>query len=229
MPNPADTLHAVIQNVQPDTVVLNAFRNDPDLDYSREVMRDGRSLWDIITAQLNEWLSRLLGQQGVGVVPQWVWIMLALVAMGFIVYFFVAKHPEWYFKWKKKEKPVDDEDNIYGVDFEREIAKARKKGNWRRVVRLIHLQTLRWLADAGLIDWRPSKTPTQYTREVMSREFAEMTRHFLRVRYGNFPADEALAGEMLRLQAIVKSEEKPAADTGDEDGAARRKEKGGRR
>ena len=71
--------------------------------------------------------------------------------------------------------------------------------NYREAARLIYLQKLRELSDANRIEWRLYKTPTQYTREETSDNFRKLTNHFLRIRYGNFNATEALCKEMVRL------------------------------
>jgi hypothetical protein len=60
------------------------------------------------------------------------------------------------------------------------------------------------LSDSGRIDWQLFKTPTQYTTEVASTDFRELTTHFLRVRYGNFEATEALFLRMSTLRGAVE-------------------------
>ena len=51
------------------------------------------------------------------------------------------------------------EDTIYGVDFEREIARAMERKDYREAMRFTYLQTLKMLSDHQLIDWQPFKTP----------------------------------------------------------------------
>lgn len=71
-------------------------------------------------------------------------------------------------------------------------------------VRLLYLQTLKQLSDEKRIDWQLYKTPTQYVYEVRMPAFRQLTNHFLRVRYGNFEATEALFHVMQSLQEEVK-------------------------
>mgnify|MGYP003003230484 CR=1 FL=1 len=66
------------------------------------------------------------------------------------------------------------------------------------------LQTLKQLSDEKRIDWQLYKTPTQYVYEVRMPAFRQLTNHFLRVRYGNFEATEALFHVMQSLQEEVK-------------------------
>ena len=76
--------------------------------------------------------------------------------------------------------------------------------DYREAVRLLYLQTLKQLSDEKRIDWQLYKTPTQYVYEVRMPAFRQLTNHFLRVRYGNFEATEALFHVMRSLQEEVK-------------------------
>ena len=97
-----------------------------------------------------------------------------------------------------------EEDTIYGVDFARGIADALSRSDYREAVRLLYLQTLKQLSDEKRIDWQLYKTPTQYVYEVRMPAFRQLTNHFLRVRYGNFEAMEALFHVMQSLQEEMK-------------------------
>ena len=86
----------------------------------------------------------------------------------------------------------------------RGIADALSRSDYREAVRLLYLQTLKQLSDEKCIDWQLYKTPTQYVYEVRMPAFRQLTNHFLRVRYGNFEATEALFHVMQSLQEEVK-------------------------
>jgi hypothetical protein len=108
-------------------------------------------------------------------------------------------------------KPYEvQEDTIYGVDFKGDIAKAVQAQDYRMAVRLVYLQTLWHLQNAELINWQPSKTPVEYMRQVNKSDFTAMSQHFIRVRYGNFEATQALFEEMLSLQLSVTQQLTPA-------------------
>ena len=97
-------------------------------------------------------------------------------------------------RWRSKKNAENDgyiveEDNIYGIDFPSTIDQALKVGNYREAVRLVYLQTLRHLSDAGKIDWQPAKTPSQYLNEYNGRPFHHLTTTFVRIRYGGYDAD----------------------------------------
>ena len=97
-----------------------------------------------------------------------------------------------------------EEDTIYGVDFPKGIDEALSRRDYREAIRLLYLQTLKLLADRKRIDWQLYKTPTQYLHEVRLPAFRQLTDHFMRVRYGNFEATEALFHSMLALQEEIR-------------------------
>ncbi len=195
----------VADTLRPDTTALHTFRMDADYDYTRELYESDFSVWDWLVKHLGAYLHHHRDDLfGLSNIPVGVWIALAIVVLLVIIGIFIHRRSALFYKdvTVSTNEPAN-EDNIYGVDFEASIGEALAARDWRCVVRLRYLQTLRALADDGRIDWRPSKTPTQYTREVTTEPFRVMTRHFLRVRYGGFVADETMADEMARLAQQV--------------------------
>lgn len=98
----------------------------------------------------------------------------------------------------------EDAEDIYAVDVDSELDKARRQNDYAAIVRYVYLHTLRVLDESQRIDWRIHKTPSQYSSEYAHPAFATMTRHFLRVRYGKFPATQALCDEMGALAQEVE-------------------------
>ena len=96
------------------------------------------------------------------------------------------------------------EDTIYGIDFPSEIEKAIDSHDYREALRLMYLQTLKWLSDNHQIDWQSFKTPTQYTNEWRNADFQKITLIFVKVRYGGFEAPEKMIAEMRVCQEAVK-------------------------
>ena len=97
------------------------------------------------------------------------------------------------------------EDTIYGIDFDSQISAAKDRKDWFEAVRLIYLDTLRFLSDNGKITWQPWKPPMQYTSEMPNDAFRDMTRQFVKVRYGNYEASEENVNEMEEWQRSLKS------------------------
>ena len=121
---------------------------------------------------------------------------------------FINRNKVLFNRSKRNKYAADGEDTIYGIDFDKQIAKAKSKEDYYEVVRLVYLQTLKKLNDAGLIVWEPYKTPTQYLYEVKDAtilaRLRPMTTLFLRVRYGKYEATESMAGEVMAdLDTVV--------------------------
>lgn len=198
---------------------IEAWRTDASYDYDTQFVRSDRSLMDILTEEFRKIMESLFGNDTYSNYQTEIWMGIAIVLLIAVFLFLVWRHPELFSRTERQEK-LDYEtsdDNIYGVDFDLKIAEAMERQNFREAVRLRYLQTLRLLHDNELISWQPFKTPSQYTRELDSAHFRQMTNHFLRVRYGDFPADEALASLMDSLQEQIVEQfsiGKEAADEG---------------
>lgn len=188
-----------------DSAQLAAFQQDPRYDYDRELVGGSQNFIEWLSTIISDWFEKtyntLMDNEAV---------KFALVIVGLLVVAVIA-----WLVWKKGAKlflrnaPGDaldyelEEDTIYGVDFDGDIRQALEQQNYRQAVRLVYLQTLKHLSDAGKIEWQPSRTPTQYVRQYGLPAFAGLSRRFIRVRYGNFQADEALYLEMKQLQQDI--------------------------
>lgn len=188
-----------------DQQLLQAFQDDSAYDYSRELVQTDSSLWNWLTNAISHFLDNLSGNHFFHSYNHILWMGLAVV--------FILALAILFYRWQHRSGkhdtalPTDYDiqtDTIYGIDFAQLIAQARSQGNYREAARLTYLQTLRWLSDQKLIDWQLYKTPTQYTYEVTSPPFRQLTQLFLRLRYGGFSATEEQANEMTALQALVK-------------------------
>ena len=202
MTAPADTLVY-------DTATVAIWQSGSEYDYNRELQTPEVDL----IGWLNLWLGKLLQKIfGSKFAEQYTEIVLAglfILIVLLLIWFLYKKRPELVMRSGKKVAYHVEEDTIYGIDFEKEISAAMLRNEYREAVRLLYLHTLKQLSDAEKIDWQPYKTPTEYTYELKANAlrtpFRELTNRFLRVRYGNFEATEALFHEMQTLQReIVK-------------------------
>ena len=132
------------------------------------------------------------------------WLLISAGAiLLFFVLFLLWKYQPGLFGRNKKLSPLDyevSEDTIYGIDFDREIGQAERRGDYRQAVRMVYLQTLAALSESHKLDWQPQKTPSEYIREVRSNSFTQMSNSFIRVRYGNFEATRELLEQMRQWQ-----------------------------
>lgn len=184
-----------------DSAQLAVWRGNPRYDYDRELVDGGQSLldwlWDSVTRWFFTSFNNLLSNDYI----VFMLIVVGALLMGFIVWIVWKKNPRLFRRDENAALNYEtSEDTIYDIDFDTDIARAIAAGDYRQAVRLIYLQTLKRLSDSGRIDWQPSRTPMQYMRQFDSQPFHDLTRHFIRVRYGNFEATAQLVEEMKALQ-----------------------------
>ena len=180
-----------------DTLRIAEWRTRPEFDYTVEFKGSSFSLWDWFTDKFNQIMQDLFGDLSLGYTGEIVWYVLGFGAIVAIIVYTLYRHPE-LLRWRSKKNAENDgyiveEDNIYGIDFPSTIDQALKVGNYREAVRLVYLQTLRHLSDAGKIDWQLAKTPSQYLNEYNGRPFHHLTTTFVRIRYGGYDADVSTA------------------------------------
>ena len=190
-----------MDSLQLDSAQLAVFQHDTRFDYDRELVGGSQNLLEWLTTVISEWLEETFNVLVDNDVVYYSLIGLGALLVLFLSWLVWKKNPKLFMR--KEDDPLDydvQEDTIYGVDFEAGISEALSQKDYRQAVRLLYLQTLKQLSDAGHIDWQPSKTPSQYVREYGQKAFAELSQHFIRVRYGNFEATEELFQEMKELQ-----------------------------
>ena len=196
--SPTDTLVC-------DTAQLARWQSDPAYNYNRELIAPEINLFEWINRQFGEFLREIFGSRFADEYSELILVCIAVVILLLIVWFVYKKRPELFMRSGKRTLPYTvEEDTIYGVDFPEGINEALSQGNYREAVRLLYLQALKQLSDAGRIEWQPYKTPTQYLCEVRLPAFRQLTNHFLQVRYGNFEATEELFREMRALQEEIE-------------------------
>lgn len=199
--------------LQSDTLSCNAERlvywqDNPVYDYNRELLAPEVDLYGWISMQLMKLLAKIFGSGFAENYTEPILITIFIVIVLLLTWFVYRKRPELFMRAGKKAISYTvQEDTIYGVDFQAEIAEALARRDYKEATRLLYLQTLKELSDKEVIDWQLYKTPTQYIYEVKPEDrreqFRDLTNRFLRVRYGNFEATEPLFNEMKSLQTEI--------------------------
>ena len=199
---------------------ISRWQAQHDFDYNRELVGGGTSFSDWLMELLNNLLRDLFGKTWESNYTWWLLAALGAVVVGIAIWYVWRFHPG-LFMTQGEEQQTNDEtgDTIYGIDFDEAVSQALSREDYREAVRLVYLRTLKALSDRRQIDWQPFKTPSQYVSEFSAAPalagspagaavpaFRTLTAHFLRVRYGNFPATHELYNEVATLGKEVTRE-----------------------
>lgn len=128
----------------------------------------------------------------------WVKTLLWLIIIGGF-----AAAVMWYLAgsevglFRKKQIPVaavDETDempeDIFAINYQKEIDKATAKGDYRMAVRMMFLRLLKNLSDKNIINYKQDKTNLDYLVEMHASayysDFFKLTRHYEYSWYGKF-------------------------------------------
>ncbi len=185
---------SVITPRLPQDTLVESFRNDPDFIY-QEAAKPGQSFFEKLFAWLLRWLGRIFHNEVTGNTLPYVFFGLIVA---FMIWKLVGADTGGIFARRDRKVEIDPrevEENIHEMDFDTLIADAVAEGRLRRAVRLLYLKLLKQMTDRGMIDWRIDKTNRDYLRELdaspLREPFAEATRAFEYVWYGDFAIDAA--------------------------------------
>lgn len=122
------------------------------------------------------------------------WIIILCSFIGVVIWYLASSNINLF---KKKPKKIIDEeaeeeltDDIFSINYEKEIQKATEAKNYRLAIRLWYLTTLKELSDRAIIDYRHEKTDNEYVNSLYGtryyRDFFRLTRNFEYTWYGQF-------------------------------------------
>ena len=177
----------------PDANKLRDLQADRAYQYGTEAPPSDSAL-----VRFLRWLFGKLGEFSISESYSNVWQYVILAAIAAFAFYLLLKAEVMgsLFGRRAKESELDYEtisEDIHEINFETSVATAIEKRNYRLAVRLLYLQTLKRLADAELIQYKIDKTNQQYVYELANSpqqaDFAQLTRQFEFVWYGDFPVD----------------------------------------
>lgn len=221
-----------VDTLQIDSTQLAVFQNDTRYDYDRELVGGSQNFLEWLSSVIRDWFNETFNVLMDSDVVYYTLITLGCLLAVFLVWIVYKKKPG-LFRQTEDESAMDYDvtaDTIYGFDFDKEIRQALAQKDYRQAVRMLYLQCLKHLSDTGKIDWQPSKTPMQYMRQLGNADFSELSRLFIRVRYGNYLATEQLFLQMKELQQSIivhDSDENGAQPTMNNELSTMNNEKGG--
>ena len=178
---------------------LERFRTDPDYRYER-VGAAGPSLWDLFKRWFTRTFLDPLARNTSPLFWRWFWpILAALVLAAVLVRLFLTGGTGLFARRAAAPEGalLLDAEDIETVDLEALLRQSLAERRHRDAVRFLYLRALQGLAGGGLVAWQKDKTNGDYLRELrhsadaLERPFADLTRLFEWVWYGEAAVDEA--------------------------------------
>ncbi len=203
---------------QPDTrrgfdrEQLAAYKQNKAFDYNREIVPWENPLfgWLGYVFRFVAWLfNSLLG-----------YVVLALLLIGLVYVIFR------YTRFSGRQELAEQqslrlvrEDKVEDTDFQRLLALALAKQDYRLAIRYVFLDILKTLSLRKLITLQEGKTNYQYYYEMpaVSRlPFRQVLQIFEYVWYGEFPATEALYKQVAAARQQLQSSLTPKGGEADD-------------
>lgn len=125
------------------------------------------------------------------------WVVAIVGFVAFLV-IYLANSNVGMFR-RSRNVMIDDDanpelDDIFGINYEKEIEKAVNAGNYRLGVRLLFLRLLRHLSDKNVIQYKQDRTNFDYLMQLSNtawyNPFMRLARHYEYVWYGKFPIEQ---------------------------------------
>ncbi|MGI4759472.1 MAG: DUF4129 domain-containing protein [Janthinobacterium lividum] len=204
---------------QPPAVAarLHELAGERAFDYQREPPADDAraSAWQRFWQRVFRWLRKLFGGRNAPTYNGfWRWVIYGLLAAAatWIVLKLLQVDLTRAFGRSPRRAPLaydTQTEDIHELDFGAQLRAAEEAGNRRLAVRLGYLALLKQLSDRDLIAWQPDKTNRTYLGELASQRpalrppFAELTRQFEYVWYGELPLSQAQYAEVRSAQVSL--------------------------
>ncbi|WP_316802660.1 hypothetical protein [Pedobacter nototheniae] len=178
-----------------DKAAIKSYSKQKDFIYD-DVPPESLSWWDRFLRWLGSLFSEVFGNAIGGGFLKYLLIGVAIALIVFIVMKLIGIDFKLLTgKSKQLEVPFEESlENIHEINFDEQIEKALQNSNYRLVVRLLYLKTLKKLSDGQVIIWMPEKTNQAYIQEIKSEnaqaEFTKLTQQFEYIWYGDFFIDK---------------------------------------
>ncbi|WP_321307404.1 hypothetical protein [Marinifilum fragile] len=167
---------------------IENYRQQSDFNYEYSEV-ENISLFDKIRLMINRWMAFLIKSLGV------VWFLRYIILGGIIVlliYIILKSNASGLFSPHQKiiNIPFADDVNPENVNWEEEIEKAVKMGEYRLAIRYQFLSSLKSLSKNNFINWKAEKTNYDYINEIKDKQvktdFNDLSNLYEAVWYGNF-------------------------------------------
>lgn len=179
----------VISRALPDSLVKE-MQEDENFWYANtEIKKEGnknRNTSAYVPLIYRKWFQDLL------------WIVIIAVFAGFIMWYLSGTNVG-LFRKKDTAVPADnaaDEipEDIFVINYQKEIDKATGSGNYRLAVRLMFLRLLKQMAEKNIIQYKQDRTNLDYLMQLQPtgyyNNFFRITRNYEYSWYGQFPVSQ---------------------------------------
>jgi hypothetical protein len=169
-----------------------AVRKIPDSVVSR--LKKDENYWYVNTAPERE-KKALPQKQSKWYQGAWfnqlLWVIVIVSFLAIIIWFLASSNISLFRKKNVAIKDVEEmnyEENIFTIDYGKELHKALAANNFRLAIRLWYLSTLRDLTEKEYITYKTGKTNSDYVAQLYNtplyKKFSTLTRVFEYTWYG---------------------------------------------
>ena len=144
-----------------------------------------------------------------------IWI---IIVGGFVTFLIMYLAGTEVGLFRKKSVPVNSKEeeeempeDIFAINYQKEIDKAAAQGNYRLAVRLMFLRLLKHMSEKNVINYKQDKTNLDYLMHLYStryyHDFFRITRHYEYSWYGKFEvssdAYHQISKEVLQFENLL--------------------------
>jgi hypothetical protein len=124
--------------------------------------------------------------------------MIIIGGFAAFIMWYLANSNTGLFQKKSRAIAFEDEDtiteDIFAINYQKEIDKALSNGNYRLAIRLMYLRLLRDLSQKNIIRYKQERTNFDYLLQLSStsyyHDFFRVTRNYEYSWYGQFDVDK---------------------------------------
>jgi hypothetical protein len=167
----------------PDSV-MNRFREDDAFWYANEIFRKKQPKRGNLNFFSQPFFQALL------------WIVVIAGFVTFLIMYLYNSNVGIFRRTSviNEEDGVAETEDIFAINYQREIDKSVKAGDYRLAVRLMFLRLLKNLSDNNIIQYKPDNTNLDYLMQLregnMYGDFFRLTRNYEYCWYGQFQIDK---------------------------------------
>jgi hypothetical protein len=126
------------------------------------------------------------------------WIVIIAGFVAALVWYLISNQVNLFSRKRGVGENISDEEempeDIFAINYQKEIDKAAAQGNYRLAVRLLYLRLLKILADREIIRYKSDLTNFDYLMQLQPSKYYEhffrLTRHYEYSWYGHFDVDD---------------------------------------